>query len=52
MSLGELQEFNWAASGCARRSFFVCFSYNFRAALIMGWKLDEEEEEDPRGLGL
>ncbi len=43
MSVGELQVCNWAINGCARRSFFVFFSYVFREALKMAWKLEEEE---------
>jgi len=39
MSLGELQDWNWATSGCARRSLFVRFSYSFRALLKISWKL-------------
>ena len=41
MSPGELQACNCAGSGWARRSFFVFFSYDFMAALKMGWKLEE-----------
>ena len=44
MSLGELQACSCAASGWARRSFFVFFSYAFSAALKMDWKLDVEED--------
>ena len=29
---------NWEASGCAIRSFFVCFSYDSRAAENTIWK--------------
>jgi hypothetical protein len=32
-----------AASGCISRSFFVYFSYTFRALLKISWKLYEEE---------
>ena len=32
---------NWEASGCARRSFLVCFSYDFKAALKMASKREE-----------
>ena len=42
MALGELQDWSSAASGWARRSFFVCFSYVFRALLNINWKLEDE----------
>ncbi len=42
MLAGELQACSCAASGCARRSFLVFFSYAFRAALKMDWKLEED----------
>ena len=42
MSLGELHACSRAASGCARRSFFVFFSYAFKAELKMNWKSDED----------
>jgi hypothetical protein len=41
MVLVELHDCNWEASGCARRSFFVCFSYDFRAASKMAWKRED-----------
>jgi len=44
MALGESQAWNCAASGCARRSFLVRFSYAFKALLIISWKLEEEDE--------
>jgi hypothetical protein len=37
----ESHDRNWEASGCAIRSFFVCFSYDFKAALKMAWKREE-----------
>ena len=37
----ESHDCNWEASGCARRSFFVCFSYDFKAASKMTWKREE-----------
>ena len=43
MSVGELQVCNWAINGCARRSFFVFFSYSFIEAYNMTCKLEEEE---------
>ena len=46
MSLEELQACNCTARGWARRSFFVFFSYAFRAALKMDWKLEEEVDAD------
>jgi hypothetical protein len=44
MLLGESQAWSWAASGWARRSFFVHLSYAFKASLKIGWKLEDEEE--------
>ena len=41
MALVELHDCNWATSGCERRSFFVCFSYDFKAASKMVWKREE-----------
>jgi hypothetical protein len=46
MALGELQDSSWAASGCASRSFFVRLLYLFRALLMIGWKLDDEDDEE------
>jgi hypothetical protein len=40
MSLGQLQTCNCDASGCAKRSFLVFFSYAFRAASKIDWKLE------------
>jgi hypothetical protein len=42
MLLGELQCWSWAASGCVRRSFFVRFSYAFKALSKISWKLEDE----------
>jgi len=42
MAVGESQAWSWAASGCARRSFFVRFSYALRALLKISWKLEDE----------
>ena len=41
MALVELQDCNWEASGCAVRSFLVCFWYNFKAASNIAWKREE-----------
>jgi hypothetical protein len=38
MAVVELQDCNWEESGCARRSFFVCFWYDFMAAWKITWK--------------
>lgn len=46
MSSGELQAWSCAASGWARRSFFVFFSYDLRAVLKMDWKLDNDVDVD------
>jgi hypothetical protein len=43
MALGELQDWSWAASGCARRSFFVRFLYSSKALLMISWKLEDED---------
>ena len=44
MSPGELQDWSWAASGCARRSFLVRLLYLSKALLMMSWKFGDEEE--------
>jgi len=44
MLLGELQDCSWAASGWARRSFFVRLLYAFKASLKISWKLEDEME--------
>jgi hypothetical protein len=44
MAEGESQDWSWAASGCASRSFFVRFLYVFKASLIISWKLEAEVE--------
>ena len=51
MSSGDLQACSCAASGWARRSFLVFFSYAFRAALKMdsNWKLEEGVDIDVDG---
>jgi hypothetical protein len=41
MELVESHDCNWKASGCALRSFFVCFSYDFTAASKTAPKCDE-----------
>ena len=46
MSPGELQACNCAKSGSARRSFFVFFSYAFRATWKMDWKLGDDVDVD------
>ena len=45
--LGELRFWSSAASERASRSFFVSFSYFFKALfkLKIGWKLDDDSEE-------
>ena len=49
MAPGELQDWNWAASGWTSRSFLVRFLYLSKALLMMNWKLftllDEEAED-------
>jgi hypothetical protein len=44
MAAGESQVWSWAASGCARKSFFVRFLYVSNALLIISWKLEVEVE--------
>jgi hypothetical protein len=44
MAVGDSQVWSWAASGCARRSFFVRFLYVSKALLIINWKLEVEVE--------
>jgi len=43
MAAGESQASSWAARGCARRSWFVRFLYDFRASLKSRSKLEDEE---------
>ena len=45
MALVESHDCNWEASGCARRSFLVCFWYDFSAAWKTVWKGDPEEAD-------
>ena len=40
MSVGELHICNWTINGCARRSFFVFFSYSFMEAQKIAGKLE------------
>ena len=46
MALVESHDCNWEASGCARRSFLVCFWYDFKAASKMAWKREEAAVAD------
>ena len=48
MALVESHDCSWEASGCEIRSFLVCFSYDFNAALKMTWK--REEAADVEGV--
>jgi hypothetical protein len=43
MEPGELQDWSWAASGCASRSLFVRLLYLPNALLMINWKLEDEE---------
>ena len=45
MAAVDSHDCNWEASGCVRRSFLVCFWYDFSAAWKMVWKGDSEEAE-------
>ena len=42
MAVGESQARSWATSGCARRSLFVRFLYDFKELLKISWKLGDE----------
>jgi hypothetical protein len=42
MAAGDSQDWSSAASGCARRSFFVRLLYVSKALLIISWKLEDE----------
>ena len=44
MALGDWQAWSCAASGWARRSFFVRFWYTLKALLKISWKLEDELE--------
>ena len=46
MALVEWHDCSWEASGCARRSFLVCFWYDFKAASKMAWKREEAAAVD------
>jgi len=41
MALVESHDCNWEVSGCAIRSFFVCFWYDFSAELKVSWRREE-----------
>ena len=43
MSLGELHDWSWTASGCARRSLLVRLLYLSKALLMISRKLEDEE---------
>ena len=43
MAAVESHDCNWEASGCARRSFLVCFWYDLSAAWKISWNRDSEE---------
>ena len=46
MALGESQDWSRAASGCARRSFFMRLLYLPKALLMINWKLEDEDEDE------
>ena len=46
MALVESHDCNWEESGCAIRSFLVCFWYDFIAASKMAWKREEDADVD------
>ena len=41
IALVESHDRNWEASGCALRSFLVCFRYDCNAASKISWKREE-----------
>ena len=43
MAAVDSHDCNYEASGCARMSFLVCFSYDFIAAWKIAWKQEEAE---------
>ena len=45
MAAVDSHDCNLEASGCVRRSFFVCFWYTLSAAWNIAWKVDSEEAE-------
>ena len=50
MAVVESHDCIWAASGCVRRSFLVCFWYDLSAAWKIAWKRDSEEDADVDGV--
>ena len=44
MALFESHDCNWEVSGCAIRSFLVCFLYDFKAASKVAWMCEEAAE--------
>ena len=50
MAVVESHDCSWEASGCVRRSFLVCFWYDFSASWKIAWKRDSEEAADVDGV--
>ena len=50
MAAVELHDCNWEASGCARRSFLVCFWYDLSAVWKISWNRDWEEAAGVAGV--
>ena len=50
MAVVELHDCSCSASGCPVRSFFVCFWYDFNAALKMVWKSECDGTADVEGV--
>ena len=46
MALGESHDWSRAASGCARRSFFVRLLCLSKASLMISWTLVDEDEDE------
>ena len=49
--MGESHDCSWAARGCVKSVFLVVFSYVSKAAVKIGRKLGEEEEEEVEAVG-
>ena len=50
MAAVESHDCNREASGCARRSFLVCFWYDLSAAWKISWNRDSEEAAGVAGV--
>ena len=50
MAAVESHDCNWEVSGCARRSFLVCFWYDLSAVWKISWNRDWEEAAGVAGV--